>query len=81
MECRIQVVAQEDGCVVLLAGRLKAAQVHDLRRICATATGRVRIDLTDLLSADAVGIDALSRLRREGAELVGVAQYLRRWLT
>jgi hypothetical protein len=40
----------------------------------------VRIDLTDLLSADAVGLDALRRLRIDGAQLVGVAQYLRDWL-
>jgi anti-anti-sigma regulatory factor len=80
VECRIQVVHQDDGCTVLLAGRLKAAQVHDLRGICATVRGRIRIDLSDLLSADAVGLDALRRLRHDGAELVGVAQYLRRSL-
>ena len=66
---------------MLLAGRLQAAQVHELRSICATAIGRIRIDLTDLLSADPVGVDALRRLRRDGAELVGVARYLRRSLT
>lgn len=63
-----------------LAGRLKAEQVHELRGICAGVEGTIYIDLTDLLSADAVGIDALRRLRHDGAELVGVAQYLRRWL-
>ena len=41
---------------------------------------RIRLDLTDLLSADAVGIDALRRLGHGGAEFVGVAQYLRRLL-
>ena len=81
VECLIQIVVEHDGCTVLLAGRLKAAQVHDLRRIRATVPGRLRLDLTDLLSADAVGLDALRRLRDDGAELVGVAQYLRRSLT
>jgi anti-anti-sigma regulatory factor len=81
VECRIQVVHQsEEATTVYLAGRLEAAQVHELRGICATVTGRIRIDLTDLLSADAVGLDALSRLRRSGAQLVGVAHYLRRRL-
>lgn len=81
MECRIQVVNQtEEPTTVYLAGHLQAAQVHELHRICAAATGRIRIDLTDLLSADPVGIDALSRLRRTGVELVGVAHYLRRRL-
>lgn len=81
MDCRIQVVQRDDTCVVELAGRLEAAQVHELREICASPIGRLCIDLTDLLSADAVGIDALRRLRISGAELVGVPQYLRRSLT
>ena len=81
MECRIQVVHQpEDATTVYLAGHLAAAQVHELRSICAAVTGPIRIDLTDLVSMDAVGIDALSRLRRSGAELVGVAHYLRQTL-
>jgi hypothetical protein len=81
VECRIQVQQQADGCTIHLAGRLNAARVHELRSACAGATGRIRIDLTDLLSVDAVGLDALQRLRTGGAEIVGVAQYLRRWMT
>ena len=80
VECRIQVQNQADGCTIQLAGRLNAAQVHELQSVCAGATGRLRIDLTDLLSADAVGLDALRRLRLAGAEIVGAARYLRRWV-
>ena len=81
MECRIQVLQCGEGCTIQLIGRLKAAQVHELRIVCAAAIGPVRIDLTDLLSADAVGLDALQRLRRSGAEIVGAAHYLRGWVT
>jgi anti-anti-sigma regulatory factor len=81
VECRIQVLQHADGCTIQLTGRLNAAQVHELRRVYAGASGRVEIDLTDLLSADAVGLDALRRLRHSGAEIVGAAQYLRRWVT
>lgn len=80
VECRIQINAGPGRCIVHLAGHLNAAHVPELRRVCDTATGRVRIDLTDLLSADAVGLDTLRRLRRAGAELVGIARYLRRSL-
>ena len=80
VECRIQVVHENDGCTVHLAGRLNAAQVPELSHVCADANGRLRIDLTDLLSADPVGIDALRRLRRGGANFVGTARYLRRML-
>jgi anti-anti-sigma regulatory factor len=80
VECRIQIVPEADRCTIHLAGHLNAAQVAELRRVCDAAAGRVRLDLTDLLSADAVGLDALRRLRQRGAELVGTARYLRRWL-
>jgi hypothetical protein len=79
MECRIQVEPRPEECTVYLAGHLKAEQVPELCRVCATAS-RIRIDLTDLLSADPVGIDALRRLGHGGAEFVGVAHYLRRLL-
>jgi hypothetical protein len=74
------VVRQRDGCTISLAGHLRAEQVHELGRICASGNGRIRIDLTDLLSADAVGIDALRRLRHAGAELVRVPRYLHKLL-
>ena len=80
MECRIQVEDRSEACTVSLAGHLRAEQVPELCRVCGTATGRIRIDLSDLVSADAVGVDALRRLGRGGAELVGVAHYLRRLL-
>jgi hypothetical protein len=80
VECRILVAERADGCIVQLAGCLKAAQVHELRAVCAGVNGRLRIDLTDLLAADPVGIDALRRLHHDGAEFMGVAHYLRRWL-
>jgi hypothetical protein len=80
VDCRIQVVQEQQLCTVRLAGRLNEVQVYELFSVCARAAGQVQIDLTDLLSADAVGLDALRRLRVDGAELVGVAQYLRDWL-
>jgi hypothetical protein len=80
VDCRIQVVQGQQLCTVRLAGRLNEVQVYELFSVCAHAAGALQVDLTDLLSADAVGLDALRRLRVDGAELVGVAQYLRHWL-
>jgi hypothetical protein len=80
VDCRIQVFQEPQHCTIRLAGRLNEVQVYELFTVCARAAGQVEIDLTDLLSADAVGLDALRRLRGDGAELVGVAQYLRDWL-
>jgi hypothetical protein len=70
------VVQEPDRFLVRLAGRLDEAHVPDLLRACADATGSVQIDLADLVSADAVGIDALHRLRTTGVHLVSVPAYI-----
>ena len=36
----------------------------------------MELDLTDLLSADAAGIEALQRIRRGGATLSGIPGYI-----
>lgn len=63
--------------IVQLAGRLGEAQVPDLLEVCATAGAAPTLVLEDLMSADAVGLDALLRLERRGAHLEGLPQYLR----
>ena len=80
MECRIRVVQTADGCTVYLAGRLGEAQACELRRVCLEGVGPLRLDLTDLLSLDAVGVDVLRRLRNQGAAFVGAAEYLKQKL-
>ena len=77
MVCRIDVAEDAGVYTVRIAGRLAGPAVGDLLRVCSDATGTLRIDLTDLLSVDADGIDALRRLVEDGGELCGVAQYLR----
>lgn len=77
MPCRIESRRQNDRVVLRLAGRLTEAQVPDLLEACATAGAPPRIELDELVSADAVGIDALSRVERLGAELVGLPEYIR----
>ena len=62
--------------VVRVAGRLSVAHVagtaHRLRR----RSGALEIDLTDLVSADVAGIEALQRVRAKGATLVGTPGYI-----
>ena len=52
------------------------AQVPELLGACAPATVRLELDLTELVSADAAGIEALQRLRDQGATVVGAPGYL-----
>jgi hypothetical protein len=64
-----------DRRTVLVAGRLEEAHIPDLLRACAAAAP-VCLDLTDVLSADRVAVDALRRLRNDGVRLLGLPKYL-----
>ena len=75
VDCWIGVVQQADRRIVRLAGQLSVAQVPELLDACAQALP-IEIDLTDLVSADAAGIEALQRLRGRGATLVSAPGYL-----
>jgi hypothetical protein len=75
--CRME-ISQEDGQVVVrLAGRLGEAQVGDLLEACSRTASPPRLELDDLISADAMGVDALLRIEQRGGQLVGLPQYLR----
>jgi hypothetical protein len=76
MDCRIQVSQEGDLRIVRVAGRLEGAQVPDLLAACYEADGAVQADLTDVVSIDAIAVEALRRLRDAGAHLVGVPQYI-----
>jgi ABC-type transporter Mla MlaB component len=81
VNCWIGVVQEDDRCLVRLAGQLRDAQVPELFLACETCKPRVegsalQLDLTELVSADAAGIDALQRVRDRGATLVGASGYI-----
>jgi hypothetical protein len=75
VDCWIGVVQEADRRIVRLAGRLGMAQVPDLLSACG-APGTLQLDLTDLVSADMAGLEALQRARDRGALLVGVPVYI-----
>ncbi len=72
----MEIVDQPDRRLIRLAGRLAEAQVPDL--LTAHAGGRqpVQLDLGDLISVDAVGLEALVGLGRDGTRLVEVPAYI-----
>jgi hypothetical protein len=75
VDCWIGVVQEGDRRVVRLAGRLGEAQVPELLQTCA-GPGVLQLDLTDLVSADAAGLDALQRVQAGGVALIGVPGYI-----
>src|SRR4051794_23571713 len=74
--CRIECRREDAGFVVDLAGRPGEAHVPDFLQVCAHDRGRSSSS-TNWFSADAVGIDALLRVERQGARLAGLPEYLR----
>jgi len=75
VDCWIGVVQEVDRRLVRLAGRLSVTQVPELLTVCAEVLP-IELDLSDLVSADAAGIEALQRLRARGATLVNAPGYL-----
>ena len=75
VECWIGVGQEGDRRVVRLAGRFAEAQVPELMQVCA-AGGPISLDLTELVSTDAAGLEALSRIRDQGAMLTGAPTYI-----
>jgi len=65
-----------EATVVHVAGRLAGEGVDELGRLCAALPHPLRIDLTELLHADELGLSLLRALRDSGAELEGVSPFL-----
>ena len=76
MDCWIEVAEVDDLRVVRVAGSIRDEHVPDLLAACGHASGRLRVDLTEVRSVDAIGVDALRRVRDGGAELSGVSMYI-----
>jgi len=75
VDCWIGVAQEVDRRVVRLAGRLTIAQVPELLSTCAHG-GPVDLDLSELVSADDAGIEAIRRVRAGGTRLVGAVGYI-----
>ena len=75
VECWIGVTNESGRRTVRVAGRLKIAHVPELLTACA-GSAMLILDLSDLISADMAGIEALRRMRTNGAILVGTPGYI-----
>jgi len=75
VDCWIGITEEPGRRVIRLAGRLSVSQVPELLEACAH-DGRLDLDLTELVSADVAGIEALQRVRSVGGSLYNVPVYL-----
>jgi hypothetical protein len=76
VHCRIQVRRENNRVVVHLAGRLAAKGVPELLEACIADEPPI-LELDELVSADAVGLDALLRIEEGGGVLGGLPEYIR----
>ena len=76
MDCLIEIVDTSDHRLIRLVGRLTAAQVHDLLEACRDSRHAVRLNLSELMSVDALGLEALHDLQRDGAHFLEVPVYI-----
>jgi hypothetical protein len=75
VDCWIGVSDEGDRRVVRLAGRLCEDQVPELLLACSIPP-QVTLDLTELVSTDDAGLDALNRIRMGGGTLTGAPRYI-----
>jgi hypothetical protein len=76
MPFRIVVRSGTEGCVLEIHGWLRRPEVETFEEACASQDPAVRIDLEQLLGADAEGLRALHLQQARGAQIVGASPYI-----
>jgi hypothetical protein len=72
----MEIVDLSDHRLIRLVGRLTAAQVHELLEASRRNPHAVRLNLGELMSVDAIGLQTLHDLQCGGAQLLDVPVYI-----
>jgi hypothetical protein len=62
--------------VIHVAGELGGVAVAELKRVCRGTAGPLALDLANLRSSDADGVQFIRELITQGATLLGVTPYI-----
>jgi hypothetical protein len=73
---RMETIKQEDETVVVISGRLVAADLDKLKQVRGSLSGAVLLNLKDLLSADAESLVELRDWIHHGAMAQDASTYL-----
>jgi hypothetical protein len=76
MQVRIDSKRRGSTTVIFVAGRLSGLGTRELVRACRAVEGQFALDLSNLISAEDEGIEALRRLRREARETKGASPFI-----
>ena len=63
--------------VMRLEGWLEGEDIAELERVINEGSGPLRLDLSELRSADTAGLVVLRALRTAGALIIGASPYIR----
>jgi anti-anti-sigma regulatory factor len=74
----IRLTASTDGTAttVVIEGRLTVVDLPDVSAACESADAPLRLDLSNLKSADDAGIRAIRSLAERGAKLHGATPFI-----
>ena len=76
MHLRITEERRLEQSVIAIHGELLREGVLELRRVCDRVQGKLLLDLTNLTTADAEGLNTIRHLEAEGAEIVMASRYI-----
>jgi hypothetical protein len=76
VQFKAEIVDHAGFRIVRLAGRLQCEHTDELIRLCEASTPALRLDLTDLVSADPSGLETLLLIQQRGAQLKGASPYI-----
>jgi anti-anti-sigma regulatory factor len=78
---RIHHSVQDGANVFVLSGLLDSEHATRLQELLSTATtGRLVLDLKDVMLVDRAAVEFLARVEMAGTELVNCPDYVRRWI-
>jgi len=81
MSCRIDRVSDDNRVVLLVSGRITGEHVAMLRGVLEQESGRVAIDLKNVLLVDREAVKLLALGEANGTELRNCPPYIREWVT
>ena len=76
MDVRIEKKSNGAGTVIQVAGELRGRGVVELERLCRETLGPFTLDLTNLRSLEAGGVDLIRELAIHGVEISGATPYV-----
>jgi anti-anti-sigma regulatory factor len=77
MDIRIDIETKGPVDVVHVSGRLIVSSVKQLTHICEPMEGNFVLELSNLVFADDVAVDAIRSLREKGADIRGASSFIK----